>query len=80
MFFLLDTGSPDAHNSGMEVPANEIFDLRQQAGYWRAQHERAVQRVSALETKAADLNGMVRALKAEEAPATKKPKARQAKG
>ena len=51
------------HNAGMEVPESELFGLRQQAGYWRVQHERAVQRVSALETRASELEGMVRALK-----------------
>jgi len=63
----------------MEVPANEIFDLRQQAGYWRAQHERAVQRVSALETRAAELNGMVRALKASLAESAKEKEALRAR-
>lgn len=47
----------------MEVPDNEFFDLRQQAGYWRAQHVRAAQRASALESRTADLEGMARALR-----------------
>ena len=47
----------------MDVPDHEFFDLRQQAGYWRAQHGRAAQRVCALESSAADLEGVVRALK-----------------
>lgn len=47
----------------MDVPDHEIFDLRQQAGYWRAQHARAAQRVCALESSAADFEGVVRALK-----------------
>lgn len=52
------------HNAGMDVPDHEIFELRQQAGYWRAQHGRAAQRVCVLESTVADLEGVVRALKA----------------
>ena len=48
----------------MEVPDNKFFDLRQQAGYWRAQHARAAQRASALEARAAEYEGVVQALKA----------------
>ena len=60
----LDTGQLSVYDVGMEVPDSEYFDLRQQAGYWRAQHARAVQRVSALENRATEAEGMVRALKA----------------
>ena len=48
----------------MELPDKEFFSLLQQAGYWRAQHGRAAQRVCALESNVADFEGMVRALKA----------------
>ncbi|HSF93174.1 MAG TPA: transposase, partial [Paracoccaceae bacterium] len=68
---MLDTGSPNVHNSGMEVLDNELFALRQQAGYWRALHERAAQRASALETQVAEFKGMVRALKASLAESAK---------
>ena len=47
----------------MDVPEHAFFELRQQAGYWRAQHARAAQRVCALESRVADLEGVVRALK-----------------
>ena len=47
------------HNAGMEVPDNEFFELRQQAGYWRAQQARAVQRASVWEARAAELEGIV---------------------
>lgn len=69
--FSLNTGPSNVHNAGMEVPDSELFGLRQQAGYWRARHEGAVQRVSALESRAADLEGMVRALKASLAESAK---------
>jgi len=69
------------HNEGMEVPANEYFELRQQAGYWRAQQGRAAKRASAMAGKAAELEGMVKALKAslvEMAEENEKLKARNA--
>ena len=52
------------HNEGMEVPDNEFFELRQQAGYWREQHGRAAKRAAGLEARAAELEGIVKALKA----------------
>ena len=61
---MLDTEPSDVHNISMEVPDKEFFDLRQQAGYWRAQHARAAQRASVLEDRVAELEGMVQALKA----------------
>ena len=48
----------------MEVPDNELFELRQQAGYWRTQHARAAQRASVWKAKAAQLEGIAQALKA----------------
>jgi len=63
----------------MEVPDSELFGLRQQAGFWRAQHERAVQRASALETRAAQAEGMVRALKASLAESAKENEALKAR-
>ena len=48
----------------MEVSENEFFELRQQAHYWRAMHDRAAQRASVWKGKAVELEGMVQALKA----------------
>lgn len=48
----------------MEVPANEFLDLRQQAGYWRAQHALAAKRASVWKGKAQETERVVRALKA----------------
>jgi hypothetical protein len=47
----------------MEVPDHEFFELRQQAGYWRAQHARAAQRVCALECSMAYFEGRANASK-----------------
>ncbi len=52
------------HNEVMEVPSNELFELRQQAGYWRSQHGSAAKRASIMAARAAELEGMVKALKA----------------
>jgi transposase len=63
----------------MEVPDNELFDLRQQARYWRAQHARAAQRASASEINVAGQEGMIRALKASLLESTKEKEALRAR-
>ena len=48
----------------MAARCNEFFELRQQAQYWRTMHARAAQRASVCRRKAAQLEGIVQALKA----------------
>jgi len=48
----------------MEEPNNELFELRQQAGYWRAQHALAAKRATVWKGKVKESEGMVEALKA----------------
>ena len=64
LIFLLDTGPSDVHSTSMEVPDNEFFDLRQQAGYWRAQHALAAKRATVWKGKAEEIERIVGALKA----------------
>ena len=71
MLFVLDTGPSDMHSACMEVPDNKFFDLRQQAGYWRAQHALAAKRTSGWKGKAKEFEGMVKALKASLAESAK---------
>ena len=63
----------------MEVPDSELFGLRQQAAYWRAQHARVAQRASSLATRAAEAEGMVRALKASLAESAREKEALEAR-
>ena len=63
----------------MEVPAHEFFNLRQQAGYWRAQHARAAQRASDFKARAEELEGMVKALKAALVESTKEKEEHEAR-
>src|SRR5271168_4126699 len=41
----------------------QVIELRQQANYWRAQHQRAVQREAALKDQVHHLQGEIRELK-----------------
>lgn len=75
----LDTDPSNVYTGCMDIPYHEFFELRQQAGYWRAQHARAVQRGCDLESSVADLKGENRALKAALSESAKEIEARDAR-
>jgi len=54
----------------MASRSNELFELRQQAHYWRTMHDRALQRESVWKEKVAALEGVIKAQKAELAERT----------
>ncbi len=57
--FLLDTRARSVHNGDMAKSRNELFELRQEAHFYRAQHSRACKRESVLKQRVAELEQVV---------------------